>query len=162
MFDLHAAFVLRVLRRMGVPERDLDDAVQDAFVVAHRRLSSYDPAVLPTSWLFGIARRIAIAHRRRAHARREEPRSEIDLGSVPPGQLDALLGTEAQSILLAALESLDEPKRAVFVLYELEGVPMAEVARAVVCPLQTAYSRLHAARALVRTSVEQRFPKGVT
>ena len=61
-----------------------------------------------------------------------------------------------RSVLDAILDELDESKRAVFVLYELEELPMAEVAAAVGCPLQTAYSRLHSARATVESAVKRR------
>lgn len=56
---------------------------------------------------------------------------------------------EARSTLDFLLARLDEPKRRVFVLYEIEGMTMKEVSEVLECPLQTAYSRLHAARAIL-------------
>ena len=155
MFDEHSAFVFRLLRRLGVCERDLEDATQDVFLVAHRRMAQYDGRCAPRSWLFGIARRVAVAHRRRGHVRREEPRDDIDLGLVPAAQLEDMLHAESRAILANALDQLDETKRAIFVLYELEGMTMQDIASAVDCPVQTAYSRLHVARQLVRSALER-------
>jgi RNA polymerase sigma-70 factor (ECF subfamily) len=158
VFETEVGFVLRVLRRLGVAERDLDDAAQDVFVIVHRRLDSFDGQARSSAelsmraWVFGIARRVAIARRRRAHARHEEFQSQLE------GQLrapDCQAQLEARALLERALAVLDAPKREVLFLYELEGMPMHEVAAAVDCPIQTAYSRLHAARALVRAELEQ-------
>ncbi len=67
----HAGFVWLLLQRFGVRERDLEDALQEVFVVVHQRLHTYDPRCRVTSWLYGIAQRVAIAWRRKAHVRRE-------------------------------------------------------------------------------------------
>lgn len=153
VFRAEAPFVLRILRRLGVPEADLEDAAQDVFLVVHRKLDGYDARSSLRSWLFGIASRVALARRRRASARNEVPRADLDpLGSEEQatngdGRIDA------RALLLHALAQLDLEKRTVFVLYELEGFTMAEVAAAVECPLQTAYSRLRTAREHVRASI---------
>ncbi len=70
-------------------------------------------------------------------------------------QHDALAMKQARVVLDRILDELDDDKRAVFVLYEIEELSMAEVADALGCPLQTAYSRLHAARKLVESAVER-------
>jgi RNA polymerase sigma-70 factor (ECF subfamily) len=150
IFEAEAAFVFRVLRRLGVPERDLDDAAQDVFVVVHRKLPEFEPATPLRSWLFGIARRVAAARCRRGYQRHEVTTGDLELSTVaaPDEQ-----GVDARQLLNRALFELDAAKRDVFVLYELEGLSMHEVAAAVGCPLQTAYSRLHAARALVQSKL---------
>jgi RNA polymerase sigma-70 factor (ECF subfamily) len=144
-----------VLRRLGVPEADLDDAAQDVFVVVHRRLAELEPRPSLKGWLFGIAQRVAIARRRRAHVRREEPRADLDSAGHVEGQPDVTARVDARALLLRALDKLDDDRRAVFVLYELEGFTIHEIARAVDSPLQTVYSRLRTARQLVRSSVER-------
>jgi RNA polymerase sigma-70 factor (ECF subfamily) len=63
---------------------------------------------------------------------------------------------QARAELDRILDTLSDDKRAVFVLYEIEELPMAEVAAAVGCPLQTAYSRLHAARQEVEAIMMRR------
>jgi RNA polymerase sigma-70 factor, ECF subfamily len=153
VFDAHAAFVFRVLRRLGVPEGDLDDAAQDVFVVVHRNLSQYDHRCALRSWLFGIAYRVAASHRRKVRRRREEVRADVPVEAIQASQHDRVLLAEAHRLLLDALDELEPERRAVFVLYELEQMTMPEVAQAVGCPLKTAYSRLYAARDSVRAHV---------
>ena len=71
------------------------------------------------------------------------------------GPDDRLAEREARKWLDLALDTLDEKKRAVFVLYEIEQLSMNEVAQVLECPLQTAYSRLHAAREQVESFFRQ-------
>lgn len=152
VFDAEVAFVFRVLRRLGVPERDLDDAAQDIFVVVHRRLPSFEGGLSLRAWLFGIAKRVALARRRRASQRLERLESEAGDSGVSRSNEEQIA---ARALLERALAALDDPKREVLFLYELEGMPMHEVAEAIGCPLQTAYSRLRSARAIVRSELER-------
>jgi RNA polymerase sigma-70 factor (ECF subfamily) len=73
--------------------------------------------------------------------------------AAEPPQERAAVARQSLAQLDRILDQLDDAKRAVFVLYEIEQLTMAEVAAAMGCPLQTAYSRLHAARAEVRAAV---------
>lgn len=150
LFRAHAPFVWRVLRRLGVSEADVEDVAQEAFLVVHRRLSEFEGRSQLRTWIYGICVRVASDHRRRAHVRRElaTDRPPERSGSAPqPRELEQ---RQARALLDAALAELDDDKRAVFVLYEIEELPMKEVADALACPLQTAYSRLHAARRELR------------
>jgi len=156
VFTEHAAFVLRSVRRLGVRESEVEDVAQEVFVVVHRKLETWNGTSSMRTWLFGIALRVASAHRRKAHVRRELPdggRAEPSL-SAPPEQADALRRKELRAQLDRALDTLDEGKRAVFVLYELEGVPMNEIAQGLGCALFTAYGRLREARQHVRARFE--------
>jgi RNA polymerase sigma-70 factor (ECF subfamily) len=155
IFRAHAAFVLRILRRMGVPEADLEDAAQDVFVVVHRKLPGFDGRTELRSWLFGIAHRVALARRRRAHVRHEIASSDLDARGAVPSTNDAATQLDARAQLVDAIDRLDADKRAVFVLYEIEGFSMQEIAAAVECPLATAYSRLRLAREVVRVAIER-------
>ena len=139
-------FLWRVLLRLGVPRSDAPDAAQEVFVIAHKKLSTFDGTSSPRTWLFGIARRVAADWRKRAHVKREEPSAKLPEQSTPAAQTAEVEARQARALLERALEQLSDEQRAVFVLFELEEWPMAEVAQAAACPLQTAYSRLHAAR----------------
>ncbi len=153
IFHAHAPFVWRVLRRLGVAESDVEDVAQETFLVVHRRLADFEGRSQLRTWIYGICIRVASDHRRRAHVRREQAtdRPPERVGSAPqPKELEQ---RQARALLDAALARLDDDKRAVFVLFEIEEVPMKEVAEALGCPLQTAYSRLHAARRELRTSL---------
>lgn len=149
----HAAFVWRTLRRMGVRESDLEDVCQEAFLVVHRRLPEFDPRAPVAAWLFGICMRLASDHRKRAHIRRETSVAQTPDEARPPEQLESVARSQARARLDRILDALDEDKRAVFVLFEIEQWSMADVAQAVGCPVQTAYARLYAARKQVQEGV---------
>jgi RNA polymerase sigma-70 factor (ECF subfamily) len=149
IFDEHAGYVWRSLRHLGVAEADIEDVCQEVFITVHRKLAEFEGRSTLRTWLYGISLRVASDYRRRAYVRREravaEPRD--DSASSSTNQPD--LRAEARGTLLHLLDLLDEDKRAVLVLYEIEGLSMKEVAEVIGCPLQTAYSRLHAARKVV-------------
>jgi RNA polymerase sigma-70 factor (ECF subfamily) len=151
----NCAFVWRSLRRLGVREADLEDACQEVFVVVHRRLEDFDGSSSTKTWVFEIARRVAAAHRRKAHVRREAVGVEVPDKGVAPPQHEALKLERARETLSELLDQLDDEQRAVFVLFELEQMPMKEVASAVGAPLQTAYSRLSAARGRIDAAIRR-------
>ncbi len=156
VFREHAPYVWRVLRRMGVREADTEDLCQEVFVIVHRRLPEFEGRSSLRTWIYGICLRVASDHRRRAHVRREQPTDEPPEERRSAPQLGEIERGQARALLDAALGELDEDKRAVFVLYEIEQLEMKDVAEAIGCPLQTAYSRLHAARKRVTESIERR------
>lgn len=153
VFAENAPFVRRALRRLGVREADVDDVCQEVFLVVHRRLPGFEGRSSLQTWLYGISLRAASSYRRRPHRAREEISSSPPEESLPPPQDDDLDRKRALARLDAALATLDDDKRAVFVLYELEQIAMAEIAAVTGCPVQTAYSRLHAARRLVEAAL---------
>lgn len=156
VFTEHAPLVWRALRRLGVAESDVEDLAQEVFVVVHRKLPEFEGRSALSTWIYGICVRVASDHRRRAHVRREQPTDRVPDERQSAPQLKELEREQARRLLDAALDTLDEDKRAVFVLYEIEQLDMPEVADAVGCPLQTAYSRLYAARKKVESEVRRR------
>ena len=146
LFRDFAPFVWRTVRRLGVADADADDVTQEVFLVVHRRLADFEARSSVRTWIFGICVRVASDHRRSAYQRRERPTDALpdEVGSTSPHH--ELEVSRARDQLDAALARLDDEKRAAFVLYELEELTLAEVAAALGCPLQTAYSRLQAAR----------------
>jgi RNA polymerase sigma-70 factor, ECF subfamily len=157
VYATHVAFVWRVLRAFGVHEAQLEDAVQDVFVVVHRRLGEWQGKAAITTWLFAIARRVAWSHRRRA-ARCTEPLID-EVVEVHAGGGDPFAETsrgQAVATVLAILALLDEDKRIVFTLVELEQLSVPEVARRLDLKLNTAYSRLRHARHAFEAAVKAR------
>jgi RNA polymerase sigma-70 factor (ECF subfamily) len=143
----HGRFVWRVLGRLGVPSADVPDVCQEIFVTVYRRLPDFDADRASfRSWLYGISVRAASDFRRRTRTRRERPADPFPEPSIAPTQEEELERRRARAYLDQVLAGLDDGKREVFVLYELEELPMNEVALALGCPVQTAYSRLHTAR----------------
>ena len=65
VFVHHFDFVWRSLGRLGVPPEGIEDAAQDVFLVVHRRLADFEGRSSLTTWLYGIALRVARDHRRR-------------------------------------------------------------------------------------------------
>jgi RNA polymerase sigma-70 factor (ECF subfamily) len=102
---------------------------------------------------------VASDFRRRAHRHHERLYAEPPESSFPASQEDALAQREALGLMEEALSRLPTPQRDTFVLYEIEELGMAEVAAALDCPLQTAYSRLHAARKAVMAALDARAPQ---
>ncbi|MBS1122528.1 MAG: hypothetical protein H6Q90_4756 [Deltaproteobacteria bacterium] len=151
VYEQHAAFVWRVLRRLGVRPTEVEDLCQEVFLIVHRKLDGFEHRSAVRTWLYGIALRCASDYRRRAYVAREVT-NEVGDSAVDAVQPDSIANRQARELLDRMLDGLDEDKRAVFVLYELEELAMAEVAEIVGCPVQTAYSRLHAARAAVEAA----------
>jgi RNA polymerase sigma-70 factor (ECF subfamily) len=145
-FDEHAPYVWRILRRLGVPDADVDDVCQEVFLVVDARLGSFEGRSSMRTWIYGICVRKASEYRRRPHRRHESIVADPPETSTPALQHEELERKRTLARLDEALLALDEGKRAVFVLYEIEQLSMPDVAAACGCPLQTAYSRLHAAR----------------
>jgi len=144
VYEEHGPFVCRSLRYLGVPEADLDDLLQEVFLVVCQRLPDYQERGRARSWLYSICTRVANAQRRKQFRRRESgpPGDQVTAAS----QLDAVQDREALELGWRLLQQLPPEQREVFVLFEVEGMPMAEIAQALDCPLQTAYSRLYKAR----------------
>jgi len=151
IYEHNAAFVWRILRRLGVKPADVEDVCQEVFLIVHRKLPEFQHRSAVQTWLYGIALRCASGYRRRAAVAREVL-GHVDDSVVGAVQVDSIENRQARALLDRILDDLDEDKRAVFVLYELEEIGMAEVAAIIGCPLQTAYSRLHAARAAVENA----------
>ncbi|HXX30480.1 MAG TPA: sigma-70 family RNA polymerase sigma factor [Myxococcaceae bacterium] len=148
-YDAEFEAVWLYLRRLGVPEADVEDAVHDVFVVAHRRYATYDPSRPLRPWLLGIAFRVAAQWRRqrRHEVSLAEPAIEVpDAGQRPD---DAVASEQARSQLHAALAQIDLHQRAVVVMHDLNGIPVPEIATSLDVPLNTIYSRLRLGRAKV-------------
>ncbi len=151
----HHAFVWRSLRRLGVPDCDVDDASQQVFWVAYRRLAEIAPES-ERSFLFQTALRVA-ADWRRAHKRRGE-QTGMDLLDVPDGAAnpeELMDQRRARALLDRVLGVLPMDLRAVFVLFELEEMTMMEIATLSDLPPGTVASRLRRARRAFQEAVRE-------
>ncbi len=97
LYEEHAAFVWRTLRRLGVAPAHVEDACQETFVIVHKKLDDFD-GVSPKSWLFAIALRVASDFRKRAHVRREKSVADVPESMVPPPQHDELERSRARDL----------------------------------------------------------------
>ena len=150
LFKQYASFVAGFLVRMGVSRADLDDVMQEVFLVAHK-LGGYTPGpAKPTTYLANIALRAATTHRRKRQVR-SFVRANDELVGGASGGLNPERAAENQRqlrLLQAALDRLDDDKRAVFIMAEIHGETVVSIAAGLGIPVDTAYSRLRAARKL--------------
>lgn len=156
LYEEYFAFTWRTVRRLGVAERFVDDAVQDVFIVVHRRLGDFEGRSAVKSWIFGIARRVAKDHRRRAQRKdRGEALPESLSDPRAPSPLESAAQAEALAVLHSLLDGLDDDKREVFILAELEQMSIPEIAEAISVNVNTVYSRLRAARKAFEQGVQR-------
>ncbi len=156
VYDEYFPFVWRCLRRLGVAEPALDDAVQDVFVVVHRRLPDFEGRSSLKTWLFGVVLRVGRAHRRAVQRRGGLETLPPDLPDPAASPDRVLEAREALGLLDELLGRLDDDKRAVFVMAEVEEMSATEIAEVLRIPVNTVYSRLHAARRLVEAMAARR------
>lgn len=154
VFQQHAQFLWRTLMNLGIPAHEAQDLCQEVMLTVHRKLPDFDGQSL-RGWLYGICVRVASDYRRSARVRREVVSEAPPDQSIEASQADALDHKRRLTLLLAALDQLDEGKRAAFVLHEIEELTLAEVAEALQTPIQTVYSRIRAAHALIQRAFEQ-------
>jgi RNA polymerase sigma-70 factor, ECF subfamily len=147
VFEEHFVYVWNSLRHFGVRANDLEDLAHEVFLRVHERFSDYDPSRPLRPWLFAFAFRVAAAHRRLARHRFEVMGAPVDAADDDAARADAILMRhQDRELALEALDAVDLDRRAVFVLHELDGVAIPEVAEALGIPTSTAYSRLRLAR----------------
>lgn len=146
--ERHHEVVWRMLRRMGVPERDADDAAQHVFLTFARRVSEGGEIESDERYLLGVAVRVAANVRRKRERSLEVATTEIEAASASQEHTPEALLEQKQmrERLDLALSSLADEQRAVFVLFELEGYSLPEIASTFGIPLGTATSRLRRAR----------------
>ncbi|WP_437501713.1 RNA polymerase sigma factor [Sorangium sp. So ce1099] len=143
----------RTVRRLGVDASAHEDVCQEVFVIVHRRLPEFRGRSSLKTWILGIVVNVVQAHRR--SLRRQSPAHRGTGEIVDPDQLagpsdlspyEAMTRAETARVVRDLLASLDEEKRVVLVLAELEEMPPAEIAQGIQVNINTVYARLRAAR----------------
>lgn len=148
--DVYAAqfdFVWRAARGLGMGTGSVDDVVQEVFLIVHRKLHTLETPSALRSWLFGITRRVCKDHRRSLarrgpHVELDQQR-EVDPGRDPQAHL---VGRQELRLVERYVEALDEENRALFFLTLLEGLPIADAAKALNLNANTTYSRVRILR----------------
>lgn len=158
LYRRYADFVTRALRRLGIPEAVLDDAVQDVFLVVHRRLGDFEARSTVRTWLFGIVLRVAHGHRRALRRRRvllnELGTMVLAASRTGTDAEAAVVSAEASRSLHALLARLDDKKRAILVAVELQDMTVPQAAAALRWNRGTAYTRLRSAREALRRAAD--------
>lgn len=150
-------YVHRTLRRLGAARSEADDLAQDVFVALHKCWNAYDPRRPLRPYLFGIALRIVGAHhRKRNRERNREAQFQfIEVTATDAGPENALQTKQARALVLAALERVPIPRRAVLVMYDLDEIPVEDIAAVLGIPRFTVYSRLRKARREMAVAVRR-------
>lgn len=147
LYEEHFDFVWRSLRRLGIPESQVDDCGQEVWITAYRRLGDFEGRSSARTWLFGIA--LNVARNARRTVRRKGGADELDEqrhAHQGPTPETAAERSDARRTLERLLDTLDDDRRAVFVLAELEQMTAPEIAEALGVNVNTVASRLRAAR----------------
>jgi RNA polymerase sigma-70 factor, ECF subfamily len=158
--DIYAAnfdFVWRSLRRLGVSEADVPDALQEVFLVVHRRLDEFEGRAKLTTWLFRIC--INVARARQKICRRRKEVLDGDVAEKVPGDVgdpaDTAIQHEGLALLERAFLQMSIEQRAVFALFELEQMTCQQIAEILQIPLGTVYSRLRLGRESFQKTVRR-------
>ncbi len=149
VYKAHAPFVASSLARLGVRDHDLEDLLQEVFVVVYRKIDTYSGEGSLRSWLFSICRRVVANYRRHLLRKRELATADSDFPELPSERTNPEEETEARQRrerLELVLSRIADHKRVVFVMFEIEGKTPAEIAAILEIPTGTVHSRIHAAR----------------
>jgi RNA polymerase sigma-70 factor (ECF subfamily) len=159
IYQRYFEFVWSSARHLGTSPESIDDVVQEVFIVIHAKLHTIQRPESLRSWIYGVVRRTVSTHRR-SHNSKETNSVQLDTldqialsGNTP---LDAAEQSAQLQVLSALLTQMDAPKREVFILSELEEMTVPEIADALEIPVNTAYSRLRAARQAFEAGLARR------
>jgi RNA polymerase sigma-70 factor (ECF subfamily) len=160
VYDGNVDYVWKTVCRLGVHGPSAEDAVQEVFVVVHRKLASFERRSSMHTWLFQIARRVVHDHRRTVR-RKEHPagpnESVPDLGAVAADESSSpdasAQRAEAARVLYKLLDKLDTDQREVFILAELDQLAAPKIAQVLGINVNTVYSRLRLAREAVNAAL---------
>lgn len=152
VYDAHFAFVWRLVRRQGVPDEHVDDVCQEVFIIVHRRLPEFEARAKIRTWIFQIVTNVVRNQRRSiqrksVHVRSQGPVLDPDeVNGEGPSPEHGVRRKEAAAVAREILMEMNEKRRMVFVLAELEGMSLKEVAEATGEGFHTVRSQLRTAR----------------
>lgn len=156
MYESEFDYVWNTFGRLGVAERDREDLTQELFVLVHKKLDEYVASRPIRPWLFAFAFRIASDYRRLARHRVElfqERTSELPGTTISAEE--TCVQQEGRSLILRAIDLLSTERKPIFIMHELDGIAVPDIADALGIPLNTAYSRLRLARQDFATAISQ-------
>ena len=150
----HYGFIWRVLRGLGLSSADAEDATQQVFMIAARKLDTIDPD-RARSFVYGAALRVAHNARRGLRRRREVLEDELPEEPEPEARGPEKMAEleQARRLLAQVLDRLEEKHRRVIVLAEIEQLEVPEIAALEGVPVGTAASRLRVAREKFRAAL---------
>jgi RNA polymerase sigma-70 factor (ECF subfamily) len=152
LYRRHFQDVCRWISYLMGPVPEVEDLVQEVFVIACRRIGTFRGDAKPSTWLYGIARNVVRNHRRRSKIRKfflAEDTDEIDRAPAPePTPLEEAERREREELVYRVLDGMKEKYRTVLILFELEGLDGKEIAERLSIKEATVWVQLHRARKL--------------
>ena len=152
-FDRELDYVFGTLQRLGARPGDIEDLMQEIFVVLHRNWPTLDTTRSLRPWLFGVAFRVVRTHRRRRA--REAPDAGLDPEDGSPTPEAWLQGQESLALLWAAFEHVPVSRRSVLIKHDLEGLDVVEIARELSMTKFGVYARLYKGRKELASAVRR-------
>jgi RNA polymerase sigma-70 factor (ECF subfamily) len=146
LYDRHFPDVERLVASLGIVDAEADDICQEIFVIIYRNLARFRGEARLSTWIYRLATREAIrfARRRRLVRGLTEVFAREKRPAVPADWSESEAGR--RHYLRQLLDRLAPERRLALVLYEIEGVPVSEIARISDCAENTVWTRLHRAR----------------
>jgi len=158
-FSREVDYLYGTLQRLGARPADIDDLLQDIFVVLYRHWPTLDLTRPLRPWLFGVAFRVVRAHRRRRA--RETSYADLDPEDAGPSPERWFQGQESLETLKAALERVPAVRRSVIIKHDIEGLEVIDIARELSMTKFGVYARLHKGRKELASAVRRLLKEGV-
>ena len=153
MFERELDYIFGTLQRLGARPVDMDDLLQEIFLVLHRNWPTLDATHSLRPWLFGVAFRVVRTHRRRRA--RETLFAALDPEDGAPGPEGSLQGQESLALLSAALQHVPVERRSVVIKHDLEGLEIIDIARQLSITKFGVYARLYKGRKELASAVRR-------
>lgn len=159
VYTTHVQQVARWVARLAGPRHEVDDLVQEVFLRVHRALASFRGECALSTWLYAITANVVRARRRREWLRRlftgGPSVDDLEMAAPGPTPLELLERRRSTALVYAALETLSEDYRTIFILFELDGLSGAAIAELTGVRLATVWVRLSRAREKLATEIER-------
>lgn len=160
VYDTHFDFVWRSLRLLGIPDAQVEDALQDTFSVVSHKLAGFEGRSALRTWLFAILYRVA-SNYRRTRRRKSGPLIPLeDMAGHEPGPDAHAEARDVARIVERFCAGLEPERRALFVLAVLEELPAADVASSLGLPVPLVYSRVFTLRKGLEKALRAREVEG--
>jgi len=152
-FDRELDYIFATLQRLGARPGDIEDLMQEVFVVLYRNWPDLDKSRSLRPWLFGVAFRVVRMHRRRRM--REAPFGDLEREDDAPSPESRLQGQESLALLYAALQLVPLARRSIVIKHDLEGLEIVEIAQQLSMTKFGVYARLHKGRKELASAVRR-------
>ena len=159
VYERDLDYLYESLQGLGARPFEIEDLAQEVFLILHRNWPALDTSRSFRPYLFAVAFRVFCAHRRRR--RREVPCADLDVEDQAVGPEQSLQSKESARALMAALDTVPLPRRAVVVMHDLDGVSIVEVAARLSLTRFGVYARLRKARKELASALRRLLREGV-